>query len=139
MLHLLHNLQKGGGIMSKKNVHKKPKKNWLPTAVDTHHIFYTKVSWNSVTTNRLRSHWYCIVEIPKGTLHHRIHEAVRYVPVPRDITIMAAIEQLTVLEDYGAIRPDDSFEKRLRILIRLFDSTDQPTANALKKQLDIVC
>lgn len=126
--------------MGKKDIHKKRKKNWFQTtALDSHHIFYTKISWNSVTANRLRSHWYCIVEIPKGTLHHKIHEAVRYIPVPRDIAIMEALEQLTILEDYGAIRPDDPIEKRLSVLVNLFDGTDKPTADALKKQYDVVC
>lgn len=125
--------------MSKKHIHKKKKHYFGGTAVDSHHIFYTRVSWNSVVPNRLRSHWYCVVEIPKGTLHHAIHDKVRYIPVPREISIMSALEELTVLEDYGAIRPDDPLEKRLRILINIFAGTDKPTADALQKQLDIVC
>lgn len=123
--------------MSKKNVHRK-KKKWGGTSHDTHHIFYTKVSWNDPLPNKLRQHWYCIVDIPKDTLHHKIHEKVRYVPVPRNESIRVALDQLDLLEDYGAIRPDDDIVKRLQVFINIFSGLDKPTADALQKQLDAV-
>lgn len=117
---------------------KKVKKPWFGSAFDTHHIFYTKISWTSVAANKLRTHWYCVIEIPKGTIHHKIHEKVRYIPVPKDESILLALNQLTLLEDYGAIRPDDPIEKRLQLLAGLFDCMDQPTADALRKQIEAV-
>ena len=124
----------------KHNIHKKKKRKGLfgTTALDSHHIFYTRVSWNQPVPNRLRSHWYCIVDIPKGTVHHAIHNAIRYIPVPRNDCILAALDQLYLLEDYGAIRPDDPIEKRLAVLAGLFDCVAQPTADALIAQLDII-
>lgn len=126
---------KGGVYMSKK---KSGKKTLFGKALDTHHIFYTKVSWTSATADKLRAHWYCIVEIPKGTVHHKIHEKVRYIPVPKNDNIRFALAQLDLLEDYGAIRSDDPIEKRLQLLAGLFDCTDQPTADALRKQIEAV-
>ena len=38
----------------------------------------------------------------------------------------------------GAISDKDPFEKRLIVLIALFECVAQPTADALKKQLDLV-
>lgn len=123
--------------MSKKSTRHK-KKDWGRSPVDSHHIFYTKVSWTGAVPNRLRQHWYCIVDIPKSTLHHKIHEKVRYVPVPRNETIRVALDQLDLLESYGAIRPDDDIAKRLQVFINIFSGLDKPTADALQKQLDIV-
>lgn len=118
---------------------KKKKKGWSGmVALDEHHIFYTRVSWNQPIPNRLRTHWYCIVAVPKGTKHHAIHEKVRYVPVPRNDVILTILEQLALLEDYGAIRPDDPIEKRLNVLAGICDCIAQPTADALRKQLDVV-
>ena len=122
--------------MAKKK--KKKHKSWFGSEYDTHHIFFTRVGYNGPFANKLRTYWYCIVEIPKGTLHHMIHEKVRYVPVPRNSTISDVLEELAKLESYDAIGPDDSIEKRLKVLISLFDCVDQPTADALKKQLEIV-
>ncbi len=124
--------------MSKKSTRHK-KRNWEKSSVDSHHIFYTKVSWTGAVPNKLRQHWYCIVDIPKSTLHHKIHEKVRYVPVPRVEAIRVALGQLDLLESYGAIRPDDDIEKRLHIFINIFSGPDKPTADALQKQLDVVC
>ena len=118
---------------------KKKKKKWLGmVALDEHHIFYTKVSWNQPIPSRLRSYWYCVVEVPKGTTHHKIHEKVRYVPVPRNEAILEILEQLIMLDTYGAIRPDDPIEKRLNVLAGLCDCIAQPTADALRKQLEAI-
>lgn len=45
---------------------------------------------------------------------------------------------LEYLEKYGAIGPDDPIEKRLTVLIALFECIEQPTADALKEQLRLV-
>lgn len=119
---------------------RKKKKNLFGVAtVDSHHIFFTKTGWSSRPAHRLRTHWYCVVEIPRGTLHHKIHDKVRYVPVPRECNIIAALTQLDLLEYHEAIKPTDPLEKRLRVLISLFSVVEQPTADALEKQLEVVC
>ena len=117
---------------------KKKKRINFGGGIDTHHIFFTKLSWDEPYAHKLRTHWYCIVEIPKKTWHHAIHEKVRYVPVPKKGSILTALGELTLLEDYGAIRPDDPIEKRLKLLANLFAGTDKPTADALEKQLEVV-
>ena len=49
--------------------------------------------------------------------------------------ILACLE---MLQTYGAIGPNDTLEKRLEILIALFDPIAKPTADALREQLKIV-
>ncbi len=49
-----------------------------------------------------------------------------------------ALKHLEYLEKLGAISDKDPFEKRLTVLIALFEYASQPTADALKKQLDLV-
>ena len=86
----------------------------------------------------LRDYWYCKAEIPKNTLHRRIHSIVPNVPVPKAINARSALEQMKTLERYEVIHEEDSIERKLEVLIALFDYVEQPTADALKRQLDIV-
>lgn len=86
----------------------------------------------------LRSHPYCVIEIPALTLHRTIHEQIRQIPPPRLESAEDALWHLGYLEKMGGISLDDSIEKRLSVLIALFDCTDQPTADGFKKQLQIV-
>lgn len=60
------------------------------------------------------------------------------VPIPRDINALRALEQLRLLERYGAISDEDNIERRLEILAALFDCVEQPTADAFRKQAKIV-
>ena len=60
------------------------------------------------------------------------------IPVPREIIAKEALEQLRHLERRGAISDADPIEKRLMLLAALFDCADQTTADAFRKQLDIV-
>lgn len=117
---------------------KKKKKKWFGTPMDDHHIFYTRTAWIGMFPNKLRQHWYCIVKVPKTTVHHAIHQEVRYVPVPRDVNIMDALEHLDSLSYHGAISENDTVEKRLAVLINLFDCVEKPTADALRKQLEAI-
>ena len=94
--------------------------------------------WQGGLKGSLRLHWYCRVYIPRDTLHRQIHDEVRCVPVPKDISIKSALFQLEMLEKTGAIDDKDSIEKRLKVLIALFECSDDPTADALKQQLEIV-
>ena len=58
-------------------------------------------------------------------------------PVPKTINAINALAQLRKLEEQGAISEQDSLLKRLKVLIALFDCIEQPTADALKAQLEV--
>lgn len=105
---------------------------------DTHHILYQKRNWHGESLTMLRDYWYCKAEIPKNTLHRRIHSIVPNVPVPKAINARSALEQMKTLERYEVIHESDTIERKLEVLIALFDYVEQPTADALKRQLDIV-
>lgn len=79
-------------------------------------------------------HWYCIVEVPRKTLHRELHALLTNIPAPSGANAKGALEQLAMLEKYGAIRRDDPLDKRLAILAALFDCCEQPTADAFRKQ-----
>jgi hypothetical protein len=102
-----------------------------------HHLFYIRRSWSSKKSKQLRSYHYCIVSIPVA-LHDRIHAEVQEVPVPRASSIDSAIDQLDYLSRYGAIKPTDNIEKRLGVLVALFECVEPETAKALRQQLRIV-
>lgn len=104
---------------------------------DRHHIFFQKRFYGG-TLSEFRKYPYCVVLIPKNTLHHQIHSEVPNVPVPKVANAKNALAQLRTLYRYGAISDDDSIERRLVVLIALFECIEQPTADALKRQLDIV-
>lgn len=105
---------------------------------DRHHIFWYKREYSRGWLKRLREHWYCSLEIPRDTLHRRIHYEVSHVPVPRIGSVKSAFEQLTMLEKHGAISRDDDIEKRLKVLLALFDYMEPETTKALEKQLKVV-
>lgn len=105
---------------------------------DRHHILWHKKDYNKGWAKRLRDHWYCTVEIPRETLHRRIHHEITHIPVPRVISIKSALEQLNLLEKFGGISREDDIEKRVMVLHALFDCAEPQTANALKKQLEVV-
>lgn len=102
-------------------------------------MVWYKRDYSKGYAKRLRDHWYCSVEIPRDTLHHKIHYEIAHVPVPRVTSIKGALEQLALLEEFGGISIDDSIEKRLLVLMALFDCSEPRTHEALKKQYDIVC
>lgn len=85
----------------------------------------------------LRYHPYCIVPIPIWQ-HDKIHANVETVPIPNGFNSKSAMTQLNYLLDFGAITLDDPIDKRLRVLISLFECVEQPTADALKDQLEVV-
>lgn len=63
---------------------------------------------------------------------------MEYIPVPSDMSAECALNQLVLLEQRGGISCEDGIEKRLMVLAALFDCSDQPTADAFRKQLSIV-
>ena len=127
--------------MSKKRIYRRKRrcKSRSMSALDNHHIFYQRRHYKRGSLFELRNYHYCIIPIPKNTLHMEIHEYLGDIPTPSEINAKAALEQLYLLEDYHAISASDSLEKRLMVLIALFECGEQLTADALKRQLDIVC
>lgn len=106
--------------------------------LDRHHLLWCRRDWRIGYAHALREHWYFRMAIPKNTLHARIHESIACIPVPSGTSAKEAFRQLTFLETYGAIHKSDSIEKRLKLLIALFDCQEPATADALKQQLRIV-
>lgn len=106
---------------------------------DTHHLLWPRCNWNKGLAKLLRRHWYLKVEVPRMDLHSTIHGVVQEMPVPRAISIKNALSQLDALEKYGAIHPSDSIEKRLYILMSLFDCCEPKLYKALKRQYTVVC
>lgn len=102
------------------------------------HLCYQKRHWGVGANRELRNYWYCVIEIPRRTVHRIIHEWVSDVPAPKPVNAKAALMQLKMLEKYRAISENDPLEKRLRILAGLFDCVEQPTADGFRKQLKIV-
>lgn len=117
---------------------KMERKRSITCGKDTHHIFFQKRKYCGEALTSLRDYWYCKSEIPKATLHRRIHSLIPNVPVPKPMNAKSALNQLRNLERYEVIHEDDDIERKLEILIALFDTIEQPTADALRKQLDIV-
>lgn len=140
----MHNQGLGGVTMSKKKRRylklrkRMERRTIIACGKDTHHLCYQKRNWQGPALIALRDFWYCKAEIPKNTLHRRIHSVVNNVPPPKAINARSALEQLRTLERYGVIHEEDSIERRLQVLIALFECVDQPTADAFKKQLDVV-
>ena len=119
---------------------KKRKRSSYPKAggSNSHHLLWQRRKWDKGDLRVLRSYPYCIMDIPANTLHRRIHENIRQIPPPSQENAKSALWHLQYLERYGGIKPNDPIEKRLKVLIALFECSEQPTADALKKQLEIV-
>ena len=121
-------------------IKKKHKKTSLKnTRINTHHLCWRRRKWSKGVRKELRTHPYCLVKIPRNTLHKYIHDNMGDIPIPKDCSIRSAISQLEYMENYGAISLDDPIEKRLLLLAALFEVTDQPTADAFRKQYYLVC
>lgn len=112
-------------------------KKMKPT--DRHHILWYRRDYGKGWAKKIRDHWYCSVEIPRDTLHHQIHYEVAHIPVPRVISIKSALQQLDLLEKFGGISKNDNIEKRLMVLMALFDCAEPATHSALKRQYKIAC
>lgn len=105
---------------------------------DKHHIFFCRREYGKGWAKALRTHWYCTVEIPKDTLHKEIHGGVSCVPAPAPTNIQSALFQLDTLEKFGTIHRCDDIERRLKVLMALFDCCEPETHEALEKQYSIV-
>lgn len=109
-------------------------------ATNNHHLCWPRRKWDRVPEAvRLRNYPYCIIELPQNTVHRHIHESMREIPVPNGQSAQHALEQLKLLESHNGIGPSDPIEKRLMVLAAMFDRSAQETADALRRQLKIVC
>ena len=106
--------------------------------LDRHHIFYIRKEWNKGKLDLLRRHPYCVIPLDSETIHRYIHVHLACIPAPSGGVVDSVLMQLDFLKRYDAIGPGDSLEKRLIVLIALFECIAQPTADALKEQLRIV-
>lgn len=116
---------------------RKKKKCRIPRG-SHHHLCWTRRDWTGAYTSRLRNFHYCIVKFPPNSMHGWIHEAMDGIPVPRESSAKEVLEQLVVLDTYGGISDKDDIEKRLKVLIALFDCIEEPTAEAFRQQLEVV-
>lgn len=105
---------------------------------DNHHLFFTRKSWGYGAYNKLRLFHYCIVPIPRETLHRYIHTNLEAIPVPDMAIAEEVLQKLQLLDYVGVLKEKDPIEKRLRLLAKLFDGKADLTANALRKELDLV-
>lgn len=105
---------------------------------DTHHIFFPRKSYTEDPWDILRNFYYCKITIPKYTIHDEIHETIPSIPPPDNFSAIRVLDGLLLLRKQGGIADDDPAEKRLKVLIALFDCSNQPTADALRQQLEIV-
>ena len=110
----------------------------VKTPFDRHHLFWIRREWSRGKLNKLRLHPYCIINIHRNTLHRYLHTHLGCIPIPDEYIVDKVLKQLQYLEEYGGISLDDPIEKRLKVLIALFECVEQPTADALKEQLRLV-
>ena len=133
---------KGGVIVAKKKQRYTRKKNRAyhapKTSLDKHHLCFIGRRWASGWLASFRQYWYCTIYIPRDTLHRYIHENIATIPAPRPESAKDALRQLQYLEKYNAIHDEDPIEKRLELIACLFDCTEQRTADAFRRQKEIV-
>lgn len=131
---------RGVSFLKKKKKKKSRKKKEVKTksSLDRHHIFYVRNEWNKGELEKLRMHPYCIIPMDRDGIHRYIHTHLAYIPVPKEFNVESVIFQLKCLEKHEVINQEDPIERRLAILIALFECIEQPTADALKEQLRLV-
>lgn len=108
------------------------------SANDRHHILWQKNKWSQGYVYKLRDHPYCKISIPRDTLHRHIHLEMIGIPVPSQDAAKFALDRIECLEERGLISLNDTFEKRLKVLIAFFEGNEPDTTEALKKQLEII-
>lgn len=128
--------------MSKKKNFKRRKyrsqRRLSPTACDKHHLIYQGRNWKRRSLKELRMFWYCIMYIPRNTLHREIHANLGTIPVPDEGVAKNVLRRLKIYDDNGELSHCDPLEKRLALLADLFERYEAfDTAGAMRKQLSI--
>lgn len=103
-----------------------------------HHILWQRRYWSNGYLKALREHEYLVVEVPVNTLHHQIHAEMSGIPTMRPSSAKMVLDELTRLQNFGALRLDEPISKRIELLIFMLDGIEAATVKALKKQLRIV-
>lgn len=114
------------------------KRKKTKTPFDKHHILYIRKEWNKGKLDKLRLHPYCVILLDRDTIHKYLHIHLACIPAPSGHVVDYVLQQLDYLEKHGSISQKDCLEKRLIVLIALFECIAQPTADALKEQLRLV-
>lgn len=119
--------------------HKKERRRRCRPGNNRHHIFFEKKKWLSsgFWAAELRQCQWCIVEIDFG-LHDHVTLNSPPVPIPSDETIEQVLYLLGRLVKHGSLDKRTSLERRLEILVYLFEGAAPDTAEALQAQLDAV-
>lgn len=101
--------------------------------------FFSKKEWLSsgVWAAKLRQCQWCIVVID-FELHAYVTLNSPPVPIPPDGVIENVLYMLGRLVKHGSLSRETGFERRLEILIYLFEGAAPATAKALRAQLDVV-
>lgn len=121
-----------------KKLKKKQRTQVVSNCCDRHHIFWTRRSYSQHPwALKLRNHPYCIVLIPKNTLHREIHQNVVEVPLPSEMVCESTFKELNRLWDFGAITENDGIIKRLDLLIFIMKYAADDTVEVLQQQRDI--
>lgn len=115
---------------------KAPRK--VTSSYDRHHLLWQERYWARGSLLELRRYHYCIILLQRDTFHRFIHMNMAGIPAPTEKNAKIVLDELRALENYGAISDDDPIEKRLVVLASLFDCSEQPTADALRRQLQTV-
>lgn len=105
---------------------------------DRHHIFYPHSAWKTGWAKELRNYWYCVLMLPRETVHRKIHFEVPFIEREEGLAYKQALDQLTFLDEFGVLHETDDLEARLNLLICLLDNGVSPTAESLKKQLNAI-
>ena len=112
-------------------------KKQIPQAIDTHHLLWQRRYWNYGNVKALRLCPYCRLKI-YTSLHREIHVNINHIPVPSQLNAKMALDSIKLLKCQGVINENDDIEKRLLVLIALFQCVEQETADSLEKQLKII-
>ena len=108
------------------------------SACDRHHLCYIGYQWARGYAKLLRNYHYCVVSIPKDTLHRLIHVKLHSVIPPSGLAAKNVYGRLVSMEKSGEISSNDTIEKRLRLLYDLFKNEDPDTALGFMRQYEIV-
>lgn len=119
-------------------IRKKRRKKRTRNPVTHHHLCWTRANWSGEYAQKFRRFHYNIVTFPLNGLHEAIHNEMDGIPVPSEDNAKEMLEHLNILERYGGISDKDSAVKRLKVLVALFTYIEQPTADALQKELEII-
>ena len=122
----------------KRYVRKKKHRVPASSVCDMHHLCWMRKRWGGDAARKFRYHPYCVVAIPKVTLHHYIHQKMSHIPVPTERVLREALMVLDAKRATGEIRMDDPIEQRLRVLATIFMNTAPETTEAFRQQLKIV-